>query len=379
MSNNYWVQPDDLGDYAYTEFTDEAIRTASYLLWAMSGRKYTGETIVTERYTCVLRNNRMGPSTKTNSPVLFGGDVYNIPSGDYDEYSELTADGMSPDSRIRLRGRPVTKIHTIRNRTGSVIDPSNYYLVEHSTVHIKAGTPWTPCNTEVTYSYGTPIPAIGKMAARTLAIEFIKLWSDDDTCALPQRVTSVARQGVSYTILDQQEFIQEMRTGMYVIDLSIKTVNPDGARRKSKVFSPDQPRARRYTPKTFAISPTDSAYVLGNDVDVLTTGTDWYSNGSNAELDLSVFTEAEGWTPKVFVYNYSGVKNAELDVNSSTVYNADNPTTGYMTVNFTHDKVVGVLGMIDPGTWRLYASKIEDGIESLTLLTEGNLKIKLYQ
>lgn len=167
MANNFWIQADELGDYSYTEFTEEAVRTASYLLWAMSGRKYTGETTVTERYTCTLRNNRMGPSTKTNSPVLFGGDVYNIPSGDYDEYSELTADGMSPDSRIRLRGRPVTKIHAIRNRLGDIIDPSNYYLVDHSTIHIKAGTPWTPCNTEVTYSYGVAVPAVGKMAART--------------------------------------------------------------------------------------------------------------------------------------------------------------------------------------------------------------------
>lgn len=382
MTNNYWVDAIDLGDYAYTEFTDEAIRTASYLLWAMSGRKYTGVTTVTERYTCTLRNNRMGPSTKTNSPVLFGGDVYNIPSGDYDEYSELTADGMSPDSRIKLRGRPVTKIHTIRNRTGSVIDPANYYLVEHSTIHIKAGTPWTPCNTEVTYSYGTPVPAIGKMAARTLAIEFIKLWSDDDTCALPQRVTSVARQGVSYTILDQQEFIQEMRTGMYVIDLFIKTVNPDGARRKSKVFSPDQPRARRYNPKEPVIPTTSEGYVLGNDVAVLTSGTEWVSSDSEAALDLSVFSTAEGWTPKVYLYNYSGAKSIELDASSVNVYNVNsdsNAANDYMVINFPHDKTVAALGMIDPGTWTLYASKIEDGVESLTSLTSGNLKTKLYQ
>ncbi len=72
------------------------------------------------------------------------------------------------------------------------------------------------------------------MAARTLAIEFAKLWSDDETCALPQRVTSVSRQGVSFTILDQQDFIQELRTGLYAVDLFLKTVNPDGARRKTK-------------------------------------------------------------------------------------------------------------------------------------------------
>jgi hypothetical protein len=369
MSNNYWVQPEDLGEYAYTEFTDEAIRTASYLLWAMSGRKYTGETTVTERYTCTLRNNRMGPSIKTNSPILFGGDVYNIPSGDYDEYSELTADGMSPDSRIRLRGRPVTKIHSIRNRTGGIVDPSSYYLVEHSTVHIKAGTPWTPCNTEITYSYGTAVPAMGKMAARTLAIEFIKLWSDDDTCALPQRVTSVSRQGVSYTILDQQEFIQELRTGMYVIDLFIKTVNPDGARRKSKVFSPDQPRARRYTPKSLVMT-ANSDY----DITLIKGETAAWSSAGLDELDLSNIFPDSGWSTSVTLRSYSGAKSVELDSDSIALnYGAE--TVGFAV---TYEKALAALGMVDPGSWSLYASKTIDGVENIVELATGNLKIQMW-
>ena len=368
MANNFWIQADELGDYSYTEFTEEAVRTASYLLWAMSGRKYTGETTVTERYTCTLRNNRMGPSTKTNSPVLFGGDVYNIPSGDYDEYSELTADGMSPDSRIRLRGRPVTKIHSIRNRLGDIIDPSNYYLVDHSTIHIKAGTPWTPCNTEVTYSYGVAVPAVGKMAARTLAIEFIKLWSDDETCQLPQRVTSVSRQGVSYTILDNQEFIEELRTGLYVIDLFLKTVNPDNARRKSKVFSPDQPRARRYTPKALPLT-------VNADFDLVVTkgvSESWTSSGT--DVDLSNFEANAGWEPQVVLSSYSGLKTVEVD--SSDITLSSNNTVLSFTV--TYAKALAALGMIDPGSWTLYATRTVDNVESLVELASGNLQIKMY-
>jgi hypothetical protein len=368
MTNNFWIQPEELGDYAYTEFTEEACRTASYLLWAMSGRKYIGETTVTERYTCTLRNNRMGPSSKTTSPNLFGGDVYNIPSGDYDEYSELTADGMSPDSRIKLRGRPVTKIHAIRNRTGSILDPGNYYLVDHSTVHIKAGTAWTPCNTEITYSYGTPVPAVGKMAARTLAIEFIKLWTNDEDCALPQRVTSVTRQGVSYTILDNQEFIEELRTGLYVIDLFLKTVNPDNARRKSKVFSPDQPRARRYTPKPLALT-ADADFDLSI---VKDTPASWTSVGTT--VDLSNFFPDSGWEPKVVVYNYSGAKSATVDSSEITL-NSGAETVAF---NIPYSTALAPLGMVDPGTWTLYASQTEDGVESLVELASGNLQIKMY-
>lgn len=369
MGTNLWVTAAELGDkYAYTEYTTEAIQMASYLLWAMSGRKYTGETTVTERYTCTLRNNRMGPSTRTNSAVLFGGDVYNIPSGDYDEYSELTADGMSPDSRIRLRGRPVTKIHSMRNRTGSIISPSSYYLVDHSTIHVKAGTAWTPCNTEVTYSYGTPVPVSGKMAAKTLATEFIKLWTEDETCQLPQRVTSVSRQGVSYTILDNQEFIEELRTGLLVVDLFLKTTNPDNARRKSKVFSVDTPRARRYSPKALKLT-ADADYDLTN---VIETPSTWSSTGLG--LDLSNFFPASGWAAQVTLQNYAGTRAVNLDSDSIVV----NQGTSVVSFTVPYAKAVNALGMVDPGTWTLYATKTIGGVENIVEIASGNLQIKMY-
>ena len=368
MTNNLWIQAEELGDYSYTEYTEEAIKVASYLLWAMSGRKYSGVTTVTERYTCVLRNNRMGPSIKTNSPVLFGGDVYNIPTGDYDEYSELTSDGLSPESRIKLRGRPVTQVHAIRNRTGALIDPSNYYLVDHSTLHIVPGTAWTPCNTEITYSYGTPVPIAGKMAARKLAIEFARLWSGDENCELPQRVTSVSRQGVSYTILDNQEFIAELRTGLYEIDLFLKVANPDNARRKSKVFSPDQPRARRYTPKALPLTVSAT-----KDLTLIKTASaTWTSVGTNTVL--TNFFSDTGWTPVVTLRSYSGNKSVNLDSSSITL----NSGAGSLSFTVPYDKALAALGMVDPGTWTLYATKVIAGVENIVELASGNLQVKMY-
>ena len=368
MSNNLWVQPEDLGDYANTEYALEAAQTASYMLWSMSGRKYTGVTTVTERYTCVLRNNRMGPSTKTNSPVLFGGDVYNIPSGDYDEYSELVADGLSPDARIRLRGRPVVKIIAMRNKTGLILDPSSYYLVDHSTIHVVAGTPWTPCNTEITYTYGTPVPVAGRMAARTLAMEFAKLWSGDDDCALPQRVTSVSRQGVSYTILDNQEFIDELRTGVYAIDLFLKTVNPDNARRKAKVFTPDVPRARRYTAKPLYLTADEDFDV---NIHGAVAGT-WTSSGTTA--DVTALVDEAGWTPVVTLRSYGGVKSVDLDASAITV----NTTTNIVTFTVSYDKAFAAIGMVDPGTWTLYATKTIAGVPNISEIATGNLTIKMW-
>lgn len=372
MASNLWVLPEEMGDYSYTEFTEEAAQVASNLLWAMSGRKYTGETIVTERYTCTLRNNRMGPSDRTNSPVLFGGDVYNIPSGDYDEYSELTADGMSPDSRIRLRGRPVTRIISMRNKNGTILDPSSYYLVDHSTIQIKAGTSWTPCNVEITYAYGVAVPVAGKMAARKLAIEFARLWSGDELCELPQRVTSVSRQGVSYTILDNQEFIDELRTGLYEIDLFLKVVNPDNARRKSKVFSPDQPRARKYTPKPLRLL-ADSGKDLAMSATVNTASISWSSLGEGVDLS-NFFPQNATYTPKVVLRNYGETTSTNLDTDAITLdYVAQ-------TLDFTvsYAKAKAALGMVDPGTWTLYASSTVGEVESLVELASGNLQIKMY-
>ncbi len=368
VNTNLWIQPEELGDYAYTEYSEEAAQVASHLLWAMSGRKYTGVTTVTERYTCTLRNNRMGPSDKTNSPVLFGGDVYNIPSGDYDEYSELVADGLSPDARIKLRGRPVTKVHAIRNKTGQILNPSSYYLVDKSTLHIVAGTPWTPCNVEITYSYGIPVPVAGKMAARKLAMEFARLWAGDEMCELPQRVTSVSRQGVSYTILDNQEFIDELRTGLYEIDLFLKVVNPDNARRKAKVFSVDTPRARRYAPKELRLTP-DADYDL---TIVQNTPATWTSAGTDA--DLSNFFPDSGWEPMVRLYNYGQAKTTDLASSDITVDLLDE----VVEFQVSYDKAVATLGLADPGTWSLFATKTIDGVENIVELASGNLQIKMY-
>jgi hypothetical protein len=369
MGTALWIQPSELGSYANTEFAQEACETASFLLWAMSGRKYTGEVTVTERYVCAKRAYRLGPSSKNYYGVLIAGEVYNIPITDFQEYAELVSDGLSPESRIRLRGRPVTKIHTVRTRDGRILDPSSYYLVDHSTIQAAAGVPWTPCNVEITYTYGSTIPASGKMAARTLAMEFAKLWAGDEDCALPQRVTSISRQGVSYTLLDSQDFIDDVRTGLYAVDLFLKTVNPDKARAKSRVFSPDVPRARRYTPKgpALTVNPEFDISVVRN------TPASWTSVGK-VGADVSILFDEEGWTPLLTIRNNSG--NKALDVDSS--YVTTNVSAESVSFEVSYDDAYKTLGMVDPGTWTLYATKTIDGIETVSELETGNLQIKLY-
>jgi hypothetical protein len=366
-----WVLPEELGDYAYTEFALEAAQTASYLLWTMSGRKFSGLTTVTERYVCAKRAYRMGASSKNYYATLINGEAFNIPISDFDQYAELVADGLSPESRIKMRGRPIVKVHTIRTRDGRIIDPAGYYVVDRSTIQASAGVPWTPCNIEVTYTYGTEVPVAGKMAARTLAIEFAKLWSDDETCQLPQRVTSIARQGVTYTLLDSQDFIAEVRTGVYAIDLFLKAVNPVGAKAKSRVFSPDVPRGRTYNRRPPVLA-ANSALDL---TVVQKTPATW--NSVTADVDTTIFIDEPGvWTPKVTLRNHSGNAITDLDQGDIVL----NPTTGEIDFTVSYNKALRALAMIDPGTWTLYASSIDPvtGNESLGEIVTGNLTIQLF-
>jgi hypothetical protein len=365
--SNLWITPEELGDYGNEEFSYEAAKAASNLLWAMSGRKYSGVTTVTERYVCAQRSYRLGASSRTYHPVLLDGDIYNIPTEEFDDFSDIVSDGMSPNSRIKLRGRPVTKVHAIRTRTGEIIDPSTYYLVDHSTIQAAAGVPWTPCNIEVTYSYGVYPPTMGKMAARTLAIEFVKLWTGDDDCALPQRVTSISRQGVSYTLLDSQDFIDDLRTGIYAVDLFLKSVNPDKARAKARVFTPDVPRARRYTPKPPKLGTSAlDINVPGDGNGVLTVTLDY--------LNADFLLDPE-WTTELTIRNYSESKEKVIASGVSI-----NTSTEKITFTVPYSDTYPVLGLVDPGTWDLYASRPdpEDNTQTETVFVcDGNLAVKL--
>jgi hypothetical protein len=210
------------------------------------------------------------------------------------------------------------------------------------------------------------------MAARKLAIEFARLWQGDENCELPQRVTSVSRQGVSYTILDNQEFIDELRTGLYEIDLFLKTVNPDNARRKSKVFSVDTPRARKYVakpPKLVADADFDLVLNATSNSDSIS----WTSTDSGTDLS-NFFPQNATYSPKLVIRNYGETSSTIVDSSYITLdYDAE-------TLDFTipYTTAQSVLGMVDPGTWTLYASSTEDDVESLVELASGNLQVKLY-
>jgi hypothetical protein len=371
MSSNLWTNVEDLGSaYADSDYAYDAVKTASYLLWAMSGRKYSGTTTVTERYVSIFDPYlRAGASVLTYSPILVDGDVQNLRLGGSGLYGDddYLGDGTSSNTRIRLRGRKVVKIHTVRDIDGNIIDPSQYYLVEHSTLLAAPGATWTPSNVEVTYTYGTPPPTAGKNAARMLAIELVKLYEGDDTCALPQRVTSISRQGISYTVLDNQDFIDDLRTGLYAVDLFLKTTNPDKARARARVFSPDVPKARRITPKPFLF--TETAF----DLRVLPTG------GSVVlyldEVSGDFLLDDNAWVVSMTVSDYTGSKTETLTGDAVL-----SRATEKITITVTYSDILAVLGPREPGSYDIYCTRpslANPAVDEVINLLTANVSIQL--
>jgi hypothetical protein len=371
MSSNLWTNVEDLGSaYADSDYAYDAVKTASYLLWAMSGRKYSGTTTVTERYVSIFDPYlRAGASVLTYSPILVDGDVQNLRLGGSGLYGDddYLGDGTSSNTRIRLRGRKVVKIHTVRDIDGNIIDPSQYYLVEHSTLLAAPGATWTPSNVEVTYTYGTPPPTAGKNAARMLAIELVKLYEGDDTCALPQRVTSISRQGISYTVLDNQDFIDDLRTGLYAVDLFLKTSNPDKARARARVFSPDVPKARRITPKPFLF--TETAF----DLRVLPTG------GSVVlyldEVSGDFLLNDNAWVVSMTVSDYTGSKTETLTGDAVL-----SRATEKITITVDYSDILAVLGPREPGSYDIYCTRpslANPAVDEVINLLTANVSIQL--
>jgi hypothetical protein len=109
-----------------------------------------------------------------------------------------------------------------------------------------AGEPGDEDTFSVTVTTGTEPPASGIAAAKALTAELVKACTDGEVCALPTRVTSLVRQGVSMVLLDPMEFLDSGRTGVYAIDLFLAAYNPNGMKRPASAWSPDLPVTQRY-------------------------------------------------------------------------------------------------------------------------------------
>lgn len=227
-----WTTPDLLA-YAKAEESVDLLsvcKVASQILYLLSGRRFgvRTETIRPFSQECGAGWQRsfIPSNLWAFAPVSLG----------------------EPGPRYLELKSPVQEITSIRV-DGEVLDASDYRLYDGKKLFRSDGACWPSAqnmdlaNTEagtfeIVFKWGTPVPEGGLMAAQVFATELSK-YINKENCAFPDRTISFSRQGVSGTLLDASQFFKEAKTGLFMPDLWLSAVCPNGNRKRPTITSPE--------------------------------------------------------------------------------------------------------------------------------------------
>lgn len=237
-------------DPSRVALAQRCLDSAWEILRALSGRQFgLCETTVRPcRLECCDPCDMVGPRW---TPVLVGGEWTNVSCS-----SCRDACSCTEVCELHLPG-PVDSIVQIL-WDGVVVPPATYRVDNRDSLVRVSGDCWPTCQDmvlpatepgtfEITYMRGRPVPQAGIAALAELACELCKSCIGDKSCCLPARTKNVSRQGVSYDILDPMDFLKEGKTGVYMVDLWLHSVNPSGRPRRGAILSPDSLPVRRTT------------------------------------------------------------------------------------------------------------------------------------
>ncbi len=243
-----WTIPDPLccDEWATLDPTTQSSARdyAALILWAATGRQF-GLCEITVR-PCGIRRCPDGMadffgfnwSGGTWIPYIFNGTWFNC-----------ACPGIcccDPRCQVRLMG-PVDSIVEV-TLGGIAVDPSTYRVDDNHWLVRTAGECWPFCSDmdtddgdnvfQVTYLRGmTPPPALLR-AASTLACEWGKACTGA-ACRLSNRVTSIARQGVSIEMADPNMILEEGMTGLWEVDAVIRALNPYKRVQRGRIYAPE--------------------------------------------------------------------------------------------------------------------------------------------
>lgn len=240
---------------------ERALTVATDVLFEKTGRRFPGNCEKTVRPCAQTRGEQLPFIPPTDASVNYGTLITGASWYGACSCNRSQRCGCTRLSEIRLAD-VVSEVTQVRV-DGVILDPSLYRVDDWKMLvrlpdadGTNAG--WPCCQRleldatenetfEVTFTHGALPPAPLVQAAMELACQIVLGCEGSDECKLPQRVTSVTRQGVSFTLLDPQTFLTQGRTGLYSVDLAIATYNPKGIQRRASAISPDVPRPWRRT------------------------------------------------------------------------------------------------------------------------------------
>ncbi len=110
---------------------------------------------------------------------------------------------------------------------GETLDPSAYQLRDRRFVDRIDGESWPRCASMAdpdafmfSWAFGRKPPLMLVNACAVFVAEMAKSCVGV-SCELPSRVTNITREGVNYTILDSQKFLDDGKVGIYTVDLAL--------------------------------------------------------------------------------------------------------------------------------------------------------------
>lgn len=244
-------------DSASAEFTGYAVQAAIETLWRASGRQFG--ICTTQFRPCPIE------------------EVARCDIGTWDDYR--TWWGYLPDSyallhcgvcrrssctctswpSFRLPWRRVISVDEVLI-DGETIDQSVYRVGRDADktwrlYRVDGGT-WPTCQDwsatlddvdtwAVTVTHGRPVGSAGAIATGRYAAEWAKACASDSTCLLPDRVRTIARQGITAELVDVDAALENGRTGIPRVDDWLNSVNPHRLKRRSRVYRADDRSRRR--------------------------------------------------------------------------------------------------------------------------------------
>lgn len=227
-----------------------AVTLAVGTLWVLTGRRF-GFTTVTARPCNVPRQMPLYQTYPVNviNPWGTGDSQYwgpYIVNGEWHNAGCGGIDCCQYQCGFPLDG-PVGSVSEV-SIDGVILDPSKYVVDNNYILRRIDGDCWPFCTDTflVTYQRGTAVPAIANIALGDLVCEYAKACAGS-ACALPSRITSLTRQGVSVDFEDPKQFADIGLTNVASVDRVVALLNPGGIQEAPVVMSPDTQPIRYQT------------------------------------------------------------------------------------------------------------------------------------
>jgi len=202
----------------------DAIEDATLILYYLTGRQFEGTCLETIR-PCIPCGCQGGCCCEANTIDLGLWPITSIVRVHYEGIDQPLTDFHIDEYHYLSRSNDQDAWPTCSNMWAAAGGPHD---------NLTEGFVW-----EIDVLRGMTLPTLLVRAARDLACRLLTLSCIDDTCILPERVTSLSRRGLTMDIGDAMDYLDKGMTGIYTVDLAIKVLNPSRLQSPSFVWTPD--------------------------------------------------------------------------------------------------------------------------------------------